>query len=72
MNCCQQLLLFIPQIIYEHGETWWNDICREIRFVHQNSLEILEAETSSSKAGGTSERNYGSIYFLLRMDFYMP
>jgi hypothetical protein len=21
-------LLFIPQVIYEHGELWWNDIDR--------------------------------------------
>jgi hypothetical protein len=21
-------LLFIPQVIYEHGEQWWNDIDR--------------------------------------------
>jgi hypothetical protein len=21
-------LLFIPQVIYEHGEPWWNDISR--------------------------------------------
>jgi hypothetical protein len=25
----QMSLLFIPQVIYEHGEPWWNDIGRE-------------------------------------------
>jgi hypothetical protein len=34
----------IPQMIYEHGETYWNDIDREHSyFVHQSSLEILPA-----------------------------
>jgi len=31
VNCGHQWvvgLLFIPQVIYEHGESWWNDIDR--------------------------------------------
>jgi hypothetical protein len=35
-------LLFIPQVIYEHGESWWNDTDREkSSFDHQRPLEIL-------------------------------
>jgi hypothetical protein len=26
-------LLFIPQLIYEYGEPWWNDIGREILLI---------------------------------------
>jgi hypothetical protein len=42
--------LFISQVIYEHGEPWWNDIDRGklLSFV-----KILPAESSSSKSGGT-------------------
>jgi hypothetical protein len=28
-------LLFMPQIIYEHGEPWWNDINRVKLLIHQ-------------------------------------
>jgi hypothetical protein len=39
-------LLFIPQVIYEHGEPWWNHIERENSlFVYQSSLAILQAVT---------------------------
>jgi hypothetical protein len=34
-------LLFIPQVIYEHGEPWWNDIDMEKLIFHQCSLKIL-------------------------------
>jgi hypothetical protein len=37
--------VFIPQVVYEHGEPWWNDIDRENYWsVHQSSLEILVAK----------------------------
>jgi hypothetical protein len=30
-------LLFIPQVVYEHGELWWNDISRaNFLFVHKS------------------------------------
>jgi hypothetical protein len=47
-------LLFIPQVIYKHGELWWNDIDRG-KLVHQSSLAMITAESSSSKAGGNGE-----------------
>jgi hypothetical protein len=44
-------LLFIPQMIYEHGEPWWNDDVGRGKhwFVHHSALIILPAETSGSK-----------------------
>jgi hypothetical protein len=30
--------LFIPQVIYEHGEPWWNDIEREKLLIHPPEL----------------------------------
>jgi hypothetical protein len=43
-------LLFISEVIYEHGEPWRNDIDRENScYVHQSSLAILTAESSGSK-----------------------
>jgi hypothetical protein len=47
-----------PQVICEHREPWRNDIGRESSwFVHQSSLEILSAKSSSSKAGDMDELN---------------
>jgi hypothetical protein len=46
----QASLLFIPQIIYEHGESWWYDInSRKQLIPPHSSLAILWAETSRSK-----------------------
>jgi hypothetical protein len=51
--------MFIRQVIYEHGEPWWNDIDRDkLLIVYQSCLAIVPAESSSSKAGGTGECNY--------------
>jgi hypothetical protein len=51
-------LLFISQVIYEHGEPWWNDINRENLLIRppEHSLSIIPAEPSSSKLGGTWQR----------------
>jgi hypothetical protein len=52
-------LLFIPQMIYEHGEPWWNDIGRGnpknsekdlslCHFVHHKSpIDLPESEPVS-------------------------
>jgi hypothetical protein len=45
--------LFIPRMIYEHGDPWQNDIDRVNWFIHQISLAFLPVESSSSKSGGT-------------------
>jgi hypothetical protein len=37
-------LLYIPQVIYEYGEPWWNDIDRDNWLIHQSSLAILVAK----------------------------
>jgi hypothetical protein len=34
--------MFIPQVIYEHGETWWNYIERERLLIHICLLFILQ------------------------------
>jgi hypothetical protein len=31
-------LLFIPQVIYEHGEPWWNDIDRKKLLIRPSEL----------------------------------
>jgi hypothetical protein len=47
-------LLLISQAIYKHGESWWNDIDRgNSWFVHQSSLAVLPAESTSIKVVGT-------------------
>jgi hypothetical protein len=51
-------LSFVPHVIYEHGEPWWDDIGRvKLLNVHKSSLAILPAESTSSNAGGTGEGN---------------
>jgi hypothetical protein len=45
-------ILFISQVIYEHGEPWWNYIDRGKLL---SSLEILLAEAYSSKVKGTDK-----------------
>jgi hypothetical protein len=44
-------LLFIPQVIYEHEEPWWN-------YINRGKLMIHPAESSCCITGGTSEGNY--------------
>jgi hypothetical protein len=41
-------LLFSPQVIYEHGELWWNDIDRKTTDLSTRALAILPAESSGS------------------------
>jgi hypothetical protein len=44
-------ILFIPQVIHEHGKPWWNSIDRgNSQVVHHKSLAILLAESSISEA----------------------
>jgi hypothetical protein len=46
-------LLFIPQVIFEHGEAWWNDVDRgKLILPPERCLGIVPAEPSSSKSGG--------------------
>jgi hypothetical protein len=43
-------ILFAPQVIYGHGESWWNDVDGENSWlVHHSSLTILTAESPGSK-----------------------
>jgi hypothetical protein len=43
-------LLFFPQVVYEHGEPWWNDISRVKLLIFPPELS---GNLTSSKAGGT-------------------
>jgi hypothetical protein len=62
-------LLFIPQVIYVHGEQWWNDIDKESSwFVYQSSPVLLQAESSSSDAGGSGQGN--DEFFLTKYFFH--
>jgi hypothetical protein len=47
------VLLFIPQVINEHGEPWWNDVDGGRLLIRplERSLAIQPAEPSSSKSG---------------------
>jgi hypothetical protein len=50
-------LLFIPKVIYEYVEPWWNDIYRgKSRFIHHSAVAILPAEAASSKSGVYGQR----------------
>jgi hypothetical protein len=52
-------ILFIPQVIYQYGEPWWNDIGRRnSRLAHQSSLASLPAESSNSTIRGTGRRKW--------------
>jgi hypothetical protein len=33
-------LLFIPQVIYEHGEAWWNDTDRRKLLIYPSELSV--------------------------------
>jgi hypothetical protein len=47
-------LLFIPQLLYEHVESKWNDIDRGKILIHPP--ELCGSSTSSSVAGGAWQR----------------
>jgi hypothetical protein len=52
-----------PQVIYEHGELWWDDIDGESSWlIHQSSLAILPAEFSSIKSRENYEFSLRSIF----------
>jgi hypothetical protein len=51
------VLLFIPHVIYEHGETWWNGIDRG-KHSSTRALWKSHQQSHSSKAGETDEGNY--------------
>jgi hypothetical protein len=62
-------LLFIPHVIHEHWEPWWNYIDRgNFWFVLQWPLLVLRGESSSSKAKGTGEGN--DEFLLTKYLFY--
>jgi hypothetical protein len=56
-------LLVIPQMIYEHGDPWWNHIDRENPLVNPPALS--GNSTSSAKSGGTWRRRCDSYLALI-------
>jgi hypothetical protein len=50
--------LFIPQVIYEHREPWWNDIDRGKLLIRPPVLSDYPTKSSCSKAGENGEGNY--------------
>jgi hypothetical protein len=56
-------LLFIPQVIYEHGEPWWNDIDRGKLFIHPS--ELYGNPTSSHLVANKEELDKGNDEFHL-------
>jgi hypothetical protein len=67
-------LLFIPQVIYEHGEPWWNDVNRGNSWlVHPSSLAILPAKSSGRKQNWAKRiMNFAlwSFFFIFASDFF--
>jgi hypothetical protein len=71
-------LLFISQVICEHGAPWWNDIDRGKLLIRPRSaLTILPAETLVAHENKLGEGNYEFTsekylcsYF--EVTFYMP
>jgi hypothetical protein len=66
-------LLFIPQVIYEHGETWWNDIDRGKILIRQP--EFSGSPTSSHLVANQEELGKGNgelvvSLFILESDFF--
>jgi hypothetical protein len=49
----------MPQVIYELGKQWWNDINRGKRLILplELSVAIIPAKSFSSKTGVTGEGN---------------
>jgi hypothetical protein len=65
-------LLFIPQVIYEHWESWWNDIGKEKLSIRPP--EIFGNSTSSNLVAKQEERGEGnaeSMYFIFMGFFNM-
>jgi hypothetical protein len=48
-------LLFMPQVIYEHGEPRWNDIDK-IKLIRPPQLLQSYQQSSRNKTGGTGEK----------------
>jgi hypothetical protein len=54
-------LLFISQVIYEHGEPRWNDVDRGNLAICSSQLSGNPIKSSSTKAVGMGEGNYKSV-----------
>jgi hypothetical protein len=60
----QRGLLFIPQVIYEHGKPWWNDNDREKLLIHP--LELSGNFTRSHLVAKQEEHDDGNAKLCLQ------
>jgi hypothetical protein len=55
--------LFVPQVIYEHGEQWWNDMNRRKLLISQPDISANPA--SSNLLAKEKEMAKKTIHFAL-------
>jgi hypothetical protein len=70
-------LLFIPQVIYEHGEPWCNDIDRGKLQIRPPELSGYPTSSHLVVKQGELVKNIINLtlevpLFILRSNFYMP
>jgi hypothetical protein len=69
-------VLFIPRVIYKHGETWWIDIDRKISsFIHHSYLAFLPVQSSGIKQDERAKKinvALQNVLYILASDFYKP
>jgi hypothetical protein len=77
LNCSHQWDYVHPQVIYEHGETWWNDINRGRLLIRPPELSGNPTSRAAwYQTGGTGEGNdnlgLAKYFFILVSDCYVP
>jgi hypothetical protein len=60
-SAASNVLIVIPQVIYGHGKSCCNDIDRGKLICHHSSLEVVLAESSSSKVTRTAKKIMNSL-----------
>jgi hypothetical protein len=66
LNCGHQF--FIPQMIYEHGEPWWNDTGRGKLLIRPPELSV---RTTSTAIQQQSRRNLEVKNLALEIYFFI-
>jgi hypothetical protein len=69
-------LLFIPQVMYEHGELWWNDV-EWGKLIHQSAVwQSYQQGHLVASQEDLGKGNYGfylqNVSFILVELFNMP
>jgi hypothetical protein len=73
------VLMFIPQVIYEHVEPWWNDIDRE-KIPHSSTRALWQSYQQSNlvaiRKNGRREFKFCLVkyfwFIFASVFFYMP